>query len=253
MQASDSENERQDDMADSSLEDTTQSAQSARKRGLTRAEELRETLEKMIIEGELSPGDRLDETEIARRFDVSRTPVREAFKSLMATGLIEVRGRQGTMVSTLSIPVLLEMFELMSVLEGLCARFAARRATREEKDALREIHARLENSFEVNDPKAFYDINAEFHDLVYAAAHTHYLAKQTIIVRRRLAPYRHRVTYQPGRMRDTLKEHADIVEAIEMGDSERAMAAASKHVMLLGDNMADFIATIPPELLGTSN
>ncbi|WP_172327381.1 GntR family transcriptional regulator [Mangrovicoccus sp. HB161399] len=220
------------------------------RRPLTRAEELRQDLERLIVEGELKPGDRLDETEIAARFSVSRTPVREAIKGLVATGLVEVRGRQGTMVTQLSIPMLIEMFDLMAALEGLCARLAARRASREEKAAMLEIQERLEAAFEEGDPVAFYWINEEFHDLLYAAAHTHFLASQTIALRLRLSPYRRQVTYQPGKMRATLSEHREIIDAIDAGDSDRAMVAASEHVRLLGDHLSDFIATIPPHLLG---
>ena len=216
----------------------------------TRAEELRRDLEELIVAGELKPGDRLDETEIAKRFNVSRTPVREAMKALVATGLVEVRGRQGTMVSTLSIPMLIEMFDLMAALEGLCARLAARRASRQEKDAMVAIQARLETAFAEDAPEAFYKINEEFHDLIYQAAHTHFLADQTIALRLRLSPYRRQVTYQPGKMRATLTEHQEIIDAIEAGDSDRAMIAASEHVRLLGDHLSDFIATIPPHLLG---
>ncbi|RWR29879.1 GntR family transcriptional regulator [Sinirhodobacter populi] len=218
-------------------------------RGTTLAQDLRDALQRMIVEGDLTPGERLDETVLAKRFSVSRTPVREALKALVATGLAEVKPRQGTTVSTLSIPTLIEMFELMSALEGLCARLAARRATGEETHAMHAVHARLIEAYERNDPEAFYAINAEFHDLLYAAAHTHFLAGQTIALRLRLAPYRRKVTYLPGRMRDTLKEHATILAAIEDGNSERAQQAASEHVRLLGDHLSDFISTIPPELL----
>ncbi|MFV0246098.1 MAG: GntR family transcriptional regulator [Qingshengfaniella sp.] len=216
----------------------------------TRAEELRQDLERLIVEGDLKPGDRLDETEIAQRFSVSRTPVREAIKALVAKGLVEVRGRQGTVVSTLSIPMLIEMFDLMAALEGLCARLAARRATREEKDRMLGVQDRLRQAHEDNDPDAFYAINEEFHDLLYVAAHTHFLADQTIALRLRLSPYRRQVTFQPGKMRATLSEHREIIDAIEAGDSDRAMVAASEHVRLLGDHLSDFIATIPAHLLG---
>ncbi|MBU2960260.1 GntR family transcriptional regulator [Citreicella sp. C3M06] len=216
----------------------------------TRAEELRRDLEGMIVEGQLKPGDRLDETEIANRFKVSRTPVREAIKALVATGLAEVRGRQGTMVSTLSVPVLIEMFDLMAALEGLCARLAARRITHQEKTQMLAIQQQLIAAFEEGDPEAFYKINEDFHDLLYKAAHTHFLADQTIALRLRLSPYRRQVTFQPGKMRATLSEHQEIIDAIDAGDSDRAMVAASEHVRLLGDHLSDFIATIPPHLLG---
>jgi DNA-binding GntR family transcriptional regulator len=218
----------------------------------TLSEELRNQLEEMIVSGTLKPGERLDEVELAERFDVSRTPVREAFKALIATGLLELKGRQGVTVATMSIPVILEMFEMMAAMEGLCAKLAARRATGREKTQLREIHQRLTASLEMNDPKRFYAINQEFHDLLYDASHTHYLAGQTRSLRRRLAAYRRYVTYQPGRMNATIGEHERMLVAIECADSEAAFAAASDHVNLMGDEMADFIASLPPALTEAS-
>jgi DNA-binding GntR family transcriptional regulator len=213
---------------------------------------VRDRLESMIVSGALKPGERLDEADLSERFEVSRTPVREAFKALIATGLLEMKGRQGVTVATISIPVILEMFELMAALEGLCAKFAARRATPQQKQALREIHARLCDALEINDPKRFYAINHDFHDLLYDAANTHYLAGQTRALRRRVAAYRRYVTYHPGRMAATIGEHERVIVAIEGGDAEAAARAASDHVNLLGDRLADFIASLPPALTHAS-
>jgi DNA-binding GntR family transcriptional regulator len=213
--------------------------------GGTLSDELRNRLEEMIVSGTLKPGERLDEVELAARFKVSRTPVREALKALSATGLVDIRGRQGITVAIISIPILLEMFQMMAVLEGLCAKLAARRATVPERTALREIHARLINALSAGDPDNFYAINSEFHELLYDAAHTHFLAGQTRALRRRVAAYRRYVTYQPGRMAATIGEHERILDAIERADAETAFKAASEHVSLLGDDMVDFIAALP--------
>lgn len=211
----------------------------------TLSETLRTQLEEMIVDGRLKPGERLDEFDLAQRFKVSRTPVREAVKALVAVGLIEVRPRQGLVVATISIPVLLEMFQMMASLEGLCAKLAARRATMAEKAMLREIHARLVAALADGDPARFYDINTEFHELIYDASHTQFIASQTRSLRRRVAAYRRYVTYQPGRMTTTITEHERILDAIDRADAEGAFKAASEHVNLLGDDMADFIAAVP--------
>ena len=223
-----------------------------RNRGGTLSEDLRVELEEMIVSGTLAPGTRVDEADLASRFKVSRTPVREAMKALIATGLLETRPRQGVTVAAISIPVLLEMFEMMAALEGLCAKLAARRAQRDETAALRSIHARLVEALGTGTPELFYAINHEFHDLLYDASHTHFLATQTRSLRKRVAAYRRHVTFQPGRMAATIGEHERILKAIEAGDAEAAFRAASTHVMLLGDDMADFIAALPPALTQAS-
>lgn len=224
-----------------------------RNRGGTLSEDLRVDLEGMIVSGALPPGTRLDEVELAAWFKVSRTPVREALKALIAIGLLDMRPRQGVTVAAVSIPVLLEMFEMMAALEGLCAKLAARRAQRDEKSALRAVHARLADALHTESPDLFYAVNQEFHDLLYDASHTHFLAAQTRALRKRVAAYRRHVTFQPGRMAATIGEHERILEAIEAGDAEAAFRAAGEHVTLLGDDMADFIAALPLALTRASD
>jgi DNA-binding GntR family transcriptional regulator len=212
--------------------------------GGTRAEALCDRLEEMIIDGRLAPGERLEETVLAQRFGVSRTPVREAIRALVAIGLVETSGRQGAVVARVSISTLIEMFELMAVLEGMCAELAARRATPEERAAMHETHKALEAACVAQDPDAFYRINIEFHDQIYAASHTQFLEDQTIRLRRRLAPYRMRATFQPGSLRDSIAEHAAILKALDEGDGAAAMKAARDHLRLLGDDLVDMIASL---------
>lgn len=213
----------------------------------TRADTLRQELESLIVDGKLQPGERLDESELAKRFDVSRTPVREAIKSLVAGGLAETRGRQGVSVAMPSISTLLEMFEMMAILEGMCASYAARRSTDAQRRELRQIHEELVAAFEANQPNQFYQINVRFHDVICAASQTTYIVEQTMNLRRRLAPYRKRVTYKPNRMRASLVEHERIIEAIEKSDAREANEAATDHLRLLGDDLTDMIAAIQSE------
>jgi DNA-binding GntR family transcriptional regulator len=215
----------------------------------TRAETLRRTLESEILSGTLRPGSRLDEVELAARFGVSRTPVRQALHELAAGGLVEIKSRQGACVSSLSIATLLEMFQMMAELEGLCASFAARRARPEQRRQLKEIHERLVRSFNDGDPEDFYEVNREFHEAVYAAANAEFIADHTLVLRNRVSPYRRYVTFQPGRMAATLDEHAAVLNAILASNPAAAQQAMRDHVNLLGDNLTDFIAAIPAETL----
>ena len=106
----------------------------------TLAENLRHQLADEIMTGVLAPGVALDETEIARRFGVSRTPVREAIRLLNASGLVEARPHRAAVVAQPSPARLVGMFEAMAELEALCATFAAERMTRIERQALEAIH-----------------------------------------------------------------------------------------------------------------
>jgi DNA-binding GntR family transcriptional regulator len=133
----------------------------------------------------------------------------------------------------------------MSSLEGLCAKLAARRATPAERAAMRKVHEELIEAYEGGDPVAFYRVNQKFHDLLYDAAHTHFIADQALQLRRRIGAYRMRATYQPGRMHGTLAEHVRIMDAIDAGDPDAAQKAAADHVQLLGDQLTDFISSLP--------
>ena len=210
----------------------------------TRTEILLSEIEKLIVNGSMVPGQRLDEMVLAKKYGVSRTPVREAIRALIAIGLVQNTGKQGSQVAKLSISMLIEMFELMAVLEGMCAQLAARRATKNQLFEMQKTHELLEKTFEKGTHKEFYNVNLQFHDLLYNASHTQYLAEETLRLRRRLSPYRMRVTFQPGRMNSTLEEHNKILIAIKKGESEIAKNEAISHLRLIGNDLEDFIASV---------
>jgi len=210
--------------------------------GVTLAESLRQKLEGAIAAGHIEPGSRLDEQEIAHRFGVSRTPVREAFRLMAANNLVELRGRQGAAVRAIKAQALIEMFQVMAELEGLCARLAARRVSQAWRAEISEIHQRLVAAGETGDIDVFYDINQEFHDAIYEASRNAFLADQTRKLRNQMAAYRRRVTRMPNRIADTVREHETIMQAILAHDQERAHSTMRDHVNLLGDNLLDFLA-----------
>ena len=210
--------------------------------GITLAESLRQKLEEAIAAGRLEPGSRLDEQEIAQRFGVSRTPVREAFRLMAANHLVELRGRQGAIVRAIKAEALIEMFQVMAELEGLCARLAARRVPQTWGDKISKIHQRLIAAGETGNIDLFYDVNQEFHEAIYDASRNAYVADQTRKLRNQVAAYRRRVTRMPNRIADTVREHEAIMQAILAHDPERAHSAMRDHVNLLGDNLLDFLA-----------
>jgi DNA-binding GntR family transcriptional regulator len=210
--------------------------------GMTLAERLRQKLEEAIAADRLEPGSRLDEQEIAQRFGVSRTPVREAFRLMAANNLVELRGRQGATVRAIKAETLIEMFQVMAELEGLCARLAARRASQAWGDEISAIHQRLVAAGETGNIDLFYDVNQEFHEAIYDASRNAYVADQTRKLRNQVAAYRRRVTRMPNRIADTVREHEAIMQAILAHDPERAHSTMRDHVNLLGDNLLDFLA-----------
>src|SRR5437762_8079606 len=146
---------------------------------ITRAEELRLQLADEIVRGALPPGAALDETDIARRFKVSRTPVREALRQLVASGLVEARAHRGAVVARPSIERLTGMFEAMAELEALCAGLAAERMSPPERGLLESVHEELRTMIQGGDPQRYHEANEAFHAAIYAGAHNAYLAEMT--------------------------------------------------------------------------
>lgn len=213
----------------------------------TRTEEIIQALEGEILTGRLKPGDRLDEAELAQRFGVSRTPVRDALRHLAAAALVDIRPRQSAIVAAPTIPRLIEMFEVMAELEGMCARLACGRSSGLQHEALRAANAACAAALDGGDVPGFYEANNVFHETIYEAAGNHFLSEQTLALRGRLAPYRRQVTYQPGRMRASIVEHDRILAAIVEIKPLAADHAMRLHVELLGKGVSDLVSVLSAE------
>ncbi|RDH95930.1 GntR family transcriptional regulator [Caldimonas thermodepolymerans] len=229
--------------AASPLEMTSKPAPSASR--LSHSQRIQQVLEAEIFSGALPPGARLDEVELAARFQVSRTPVREALRHLASAGLVQVRSRQPAQVVELPAHKLVEMFQVMAELEGLCARLAARRITPAQIAALNALHQALVALADTDRVDDFYEVNRRFHELIYEAAQNEFLAEQTRALRNRVGAYRRLVTHRSSRRAGTLDEHAQVLRCIVAGDEEGAAAAMRDHVNLLGEKLLDFIALFP--------
>jgi DNA-binding GntR family transcriptional regulator len=211
----------------------------------SRSETLREAIEELIAVGSLSPGQHLDETELATRFGVSRTPIRETLIQLASMGLVVIRPRRGAVVAELGPQQLVEMFEVMSELEATCARLAARRMTPAEQSALLAAHAACKEARDSNDPDDYYYKNEAFHQAIYAGSHNHFLIEQTRALSRRLRPYRRLQLRVRDRVGKSYTEHDEVVQAILGGDGEQAAQRTRNHVMIQGQRFADLMASLP--------
>jgi DNA-binding GntR family transcriptional regulator len=213
------------------------------------ADRIRLKLEQAIVMGELEPGARLDEQRLAEEFGVSRTPVREALAQLATIKLVELRPRQGVTVTVLSLKDLVDIFDLMAELEGMCARLAARRIARSERDELIAAHQATAALIDAGDADGYYAANARFHELIYAASHNPFLRDTVQAIRNRCAPYRRLQLRQAGRIAKSYDEHAAIVAAILAGEEERADQIARAHILVQGEVFHDFVAAMPASLI----
>ena len=167
---------------------------------ITRAEELRLQLADEIVRGALPPGAALDETEIAQRFNVSRTPVREALRQLAVSGLVDARAHRGAVVARPSLDRLTGMFEAMAELEALCAGLAAERMPAAERQALEAVHEELRVLSYAGNPEQFHEVNERFHNAIYAGSQNGYIAEMTLATRVRVQPFRRAQFRNLGRL-----------------------------------------------------
>lgn len=206
-------------------------------------------LEDDILDGSLKPGDRLDEQSLAHRFDVSRTPVREALRHLASSGLLEIRKNQGATVKRLSPAELVEMFQVMAELEGLSARLSARRMTMPELAEMRERNEDCKMCAADGDQDGFFHANTLFHDVIFRASRNEFLQAEARKLRNRVNVYRRHIT-SPRRMRDSVVEHGRIIEAIEAGEETMAHQLMREHVDLLAGTAADVLLALERQTIG---
>lgn len=180
-----------------------------------------------IDTGEFKPGTKLVESELAERFGVSRTPIREALQRLETQTLLARDGRS-LIVASLDHNQLAELYVVRSELEGLAARLAARHATPEEVRVLRSMVE--EDRSKVDDPGALSRANRRFHKQIHLGSHNRYLVQQLELVHRSMALLATTSLAVEGRSAAALDEHERIVTAIESGDGDAAYSALRDHI-----------------------
>jgi DNA-binding GntR family transcriptional regulator len=185
----------------------------------------------MVFERQLAPGQWVDEMALARDWQISRTPLREALKVLAAEGLVTSVPRQGCKVTEMSESDADELFPVMALLEGRCAFEAVRKATPADVKALRKLHDVLEKHAAAQNIDGYYRANHEFHTKVQALADNRWLDRATNDLRRFLRLLRGRQLNWPGRIDASINEHRVLIDAVEQGDAARAERVMHDHLM----------------------
>jgi DNA-binding GntR family transcriptional regulator len=177
--------------------------------------------------GDFRPGDRLVESDLADRFGVSRTPIREALQRLETQSLLTRDGRS-LIVASLDHNQLAELYVVRAELEGLAAGLAARHATVEEVRVLRDMVT--DDQKLIGNPQAMARANRRFHKQIHLASHNRFLVQQLDLVHRSMALMATTSLAAAGRGEDALQEHDAIVSAIEAGDAATATEALRSHI-----------------------
>ena len=193
-------------------------------------EEVFTMLREAILTGELRPGDRLIERELAEQLGVSRTPVREAIRKLELERLVTHIPRKGVIVSEISREDVVEIFDIRASLEGLIARQAAVRITLQGVNELQSALEPMDAAIANQELQRLNDLHEQFNDTVYQAADSPRLLEMI----NSLTDYVSRFTkvgYQsPGRLRDAQNEHRELVVSIANRDEDRAEQIAKLHI-----------------------
>lgn len=201
----------------------------------TRAEEVSQCIAEDIVERRLAPGVALDESEIASRYGVSRTPVREAIRNLAAIGLVKIRPHRSAIVTQPSAEQLRDMFEVMAELEALCAARAANNMSEAQHEALQCVHHELAEVVKNDDVRRYQMVNDEFHNAIYAGSGNEYLRQTTLATRARLAPFRRSQFLSSGRLEKSYREHQEILGALLARDAVAAANCMRQHILVVED------------------
>ncbi|MCD7882255.1 MAG: GntR family transcriptional regulator [Lachnospiraceae bacterium] len=189
-----------------------------------------QTLRQAILRGEISPGERLMEIHLAQKLGVSRTPVREAIRMLELEGLVTTVPRKGTVVAEITISDLEDVLEVRQALEELAVKLVCRKITKEQLAEMKGLAAEFRETLKGDDVAACAEADMKFHDAIYNATGNRRLIQ--ILNNLREQMYRYRMEYLKDKdsHRVLVKEHEEILQALQAHDENKALAAISRHI-----------------------
>lgn len=188
-------------------------------------------IERMIIDGELKPNERVNENGLSQRLGVSRGPIREACSALSAMGLLEIIPNRGYFVRALTNDQAQDLSEARAGVFGIAAMILAERITDEQVGELRALLKRMDEIVELGDVHVYYPVNLEFHRQLTRMAGNKRLEATYQTFVRELHIQRYRALSSPDVLHVSNEEHRAIVDALEDRDPYRALAAARAHIL----------------------
>lgn len=188
-------------------------------------------LRQRIVEGQLAPGAKLNERELAELLNVSRTPLREAIRMLAAEGLVELLPNRGAVVAQMSAQDVADTFEVIAGLEGQSGELAAQRITEAELAEIRALHYEMMAAYTRRDLPTYYRLNAQIHAQINAAARNPVLAHTWRTVNARLQALRFRSNFDEAKWKRAVKEHERMVELLAARDSAGLRALLVEHLV----------------------
>ena len=188
------------------------------------------TLREAILKGELQPGERLMELQLASKLGVSRTPIREAIRMLEQEGLAVTMPRKGAEVARMTLKDMEDVLEVRDALDELAAQIACERMTAEQMQILKETKKEFEEILESGDVKKIADVDVRFHDIIYEATDNARLVSLLGNMREQLFRYRVECLKNPENYPTLMAEHNAIVAALEAREKVKVTEAMHEHV-----------------------
>ena len=186
-------------------------------------------LERLITEGELQPGERLNEVALARRLGVSRGPVREAARALEKSGLVTVIVNRGAFVRMLTLDEAMDIYELNAVIFGLAASQLAVSISAAQAMELQALVDGMDRAGAASDPDAFFELNVRFHQCIMSFARNRQAEAVYGDFTKKLLLFRRRSFDREGNMAQSNAEHRGLLQAIAAGQSDLARERAEHH------------------------
>ncbi len=200
---------------------------------ITRAslhDELAVRLRQMIVEGDLEPGARINERALCARFEVSRTPLREAIKVLAREGYLRLTPNRGATVAALTAEDLEEAFPIMGALEALAGELAARNASDAQIEAILADHARMRVAFGSGDRPTYFALNEAIHLAIAEASGNAMLEQMQRSLDGRVRRGRYQANIAEPRWQQAMAEHDEIAEALTARDGIRLATVLREHL-----------------------
>lgn len=201
------------------------------------AQEAYAVLQRMIVRGELAPGERIAEPALCEQLGISRTPLREALRMLASDGLIATRRNRNAVVTRIDPQELEHLFEVEAGIESLAVSLAARRMTNTELKQLETLQERLEKLHAKGDRDGYFALNQRIHALLVAGAKNPVLEETHRRLLGRLERARYLALDRLGRWQESTDEHRAILEALKARDGERARRLLADHVQHTGESI----------------
>ena len=193
-------------------------------------EQATQRLRQMLVEGQIAPGAKLNERELCEALTVSRTPLREAIKTLAAEGLVELLPNRGAIAVALSEADVLNTFEVMAGLEGMSGELAAQRITESELNEIKAMHFEMLAAYTRRDLSAYYRLNAAIHRAINAAARNPVLTAIYTQVNARLQALRFRSNQDGEKWKHAVEEHEQMIAALQAHDPVAMRAVLAVHL-----------------------